>query len=458
MSRWPMLTFLMMLVLSLGCGTAFAQYTPEEEAERAAERLRSRAAQEAIDIESGFRLRRYQARLLQCNTLLDQLAERHAALTKTMDDLLTNDDGKRLAVKDTAGVQYLAYVERPLLEVGEIDAKREQLSRLLALVEKNVDTPQIGFAPTPAAETQADDLFLWARDRLARVAENEAWLMETLAGVDLDADVSDLPTLQQRIDQYQASRFSAWLAATERGRRAADKEAADTVEKNAREVELERALFEAQRLRKEAELRLAKLQIDAERRDMERDAELREQLAVAKRDYEERLAVIARETKIANAERGRRDVEADITAREIEAEATKLDLIARIRSEAVLRDLKPFLDRGYWQPGDREANIRIDPEPMSWTALQNFGALNRDDEGLKALLAAANANGCDQAKVRGMVLVFGKNTHVDTERTKWSYNRVWTRLKPEHIREVRRIQQLLNELGPTLVEEGMLAP
>lgn len=457
MSRWPMLTFLIMLVLSLGCGTALAQYTPEEEAERAAERLRSLAAQQAIDIEAGFRLRRYEARLQQSSMLIEQLETRHAALNEWMDGLLTNEDGKRLALKDTAGVQYLAYMERPLLDVGELDAKREQLNRLLALVNKNVDTPQIGFAPTVDAEDQADDLFLWARDRLARVAENEAWLRETLAEVDLDADVSSLPTLQQRIDGYRASRFRTWLALTDEGRRAADEEAAPQIAQNAREVELERALFEAQRFRKEAELRLAKERIDSERRDMERDADHREQLAAAKREYVERLAVIARESKIADAERGRRDVEADIEAREIEAEANRLDLVARCRSAAVLRDLKPFLDEGVWQPGDRQANLRIDPEPMSWSALSAAGALNPDADGWKALLAVANVNGCDQTRLRGLLLAPG-GRHADTARTKWSYNRAWTRLKPEEIREVRRIQQLLIELGPTLVEEGMLAP
>lgn len=457
MTRRPSLMFLIMLVLSVGCGTAFAQYTPEEEAERAAERLRSRAAQEAIDIEAGFRLRRYEARLEQTATLIDQLTKRHASLTGWMDNLLTNEDGKRLALKDTAGVRYLAYMERPLLDVGELDAKREQLSRLLALVDRNVNTPQIGFAPTAGAESQADDLFLWARDRIARVAENEAWLSQTLAEVDLDADVSNMPTLQRRIDGYLASRYQAWLTMTEEGRRTADAEAAPRIAENARIVELERALFEAERLKKDALQRLEKERIDFERRLQDRDATLREQLAAAQREYDERLAAIARENRLAEAERGRRDVEADIAAREIDQEALRLDLVARCRSASVQRDLRPFLAAGTWQPGDRQPNQRLEEGPMSFRALMEFGALNPDMQGLEMLLGVANARGNNRANYSLHGIRSGGG-HPDKSRPKWGYGDQLSRLTQEQVTEVRRIQQLLIELGPTLVEEGMLAP
>jgi len=46
--------------------------------------------------------------------------------------------------------------------------------------------------------------------------------------------------------------------------------------------------------------------------------------------------------------------------------------------------------------------------------------------------------------------------HLDVDRPKWGYPLRWKDYSRDQIEEVRRIQALLIELGPTLVEEGML--
>lgn len=182
---------------------------------------------------------------------------------------------------------------------------------------------------------------------------------------------------------------------------------------------------------------------------------MKERAATAEREYDERIAEIDRLNRLAEAARKQRDVASIIEAQEMDDEAQRMLLVARCRSARVQRDLRPFLDEGHWQPGDRGPNVRFDAGPISYKAMTRLGALEPTVDGVKMLLTVVNERG-----VAGISEPYGIGSgggHPDKERTKWGYNVFFDRLTQDQVAEVRRIQALLIELGPTLVEEGMLA-
>ena len=444
------------VAVALSASFAHAQVSGDDVLEQARERGREKAQQTEQTIEIRGLLARLEGRLDETQKLFADLEKRHTSLVEWMESLLDSDDGKRLALNPNAGMQFLAYQEQPVYRLSDLAPKKQTLEELTAFFA-DPKTSQVGYVPDASRVDQVDDMYLWARDRLARVAETEAWLKQTLAGVDLDADVAAAPTLRERIDAYLAWRHQMWIDQTIAGRQAAEKEAAPQIAENARVVELERALFEAERLKREAQQQLEKERIDFERRLRERDITLKEQVAAAEREYQERLAAIDRENQLAAVERERRDVQADVAARQIAEDAKQIDLVARCHSASVLRDLKPFTSEGLWQPGDKGPNQRADKEPMSYRALLEFGALNPDLDGLQMLLGVANARGCTRANHILYGIRSGQG-HPDQTRPKWGYSDTWSKLTEDQAAEVRRIQALLIELGPTLVEEKMLAP
>jgi hypothetical protein len=289
-----------------------------------------------------------------------------------------------------------------------------------------------------------------------KLSETEAWIKENLASLDRSEDVSADPSLKSRIDAYRAELRQAWIDAQARGREAAREAAEPVMEENARTAELERALLEANQ-----KLALARQQNEQQRIDfdmrMERQRiELRERLAASQREMDDRLAEIERQNKLAEAERMRRDAEVGAEAGSIRDDARRVELVAKCNSPQVQADLAPFLAEGLWQPGDFERNIRFDKTPMSFSKIRADGALVDDINGYQRLLEIANAQGCfPRGGRRGEY--YKNREHLDSERPKWGYPQYWKNLTQEQIQEVRRIQALLNELGPTLVEEGMLS-
>lgn len=447
---------ILLSLVAMPAATSFGQVTTGDGLmDQARERGRERARETEQSIYKQGQMLRFEKTIAETATLFAELKKRHTSLTVWMESLLDNEDGKRLALNPLAGMQFLAYQEQPVYRLSDFDAQEQLLVELQAFLTQVQRDAPVGYVPDAARVDEAFDMYLWARDRLARVAETEAWLKSTLAEVDLDADITSTRTLRQAIDAYLAQRHELWRVNTIAGRLEAEREAAPKIAENARIVELERALFEAERLKREATQQLEKERIDFERRIKEREVVLQEQLAAAEREYQERLATIARMDRIEEAERGRRDMQAEVRAREIDEDARRLDLVAKCRSAAVQRDLKPFLDHGVWQPGDRQPNQRLESGPMSYSKLVAFGALNNDIRGLQLLLGVANANSSELAHNFGTMFA-GK--HMDDERLKWSYSRRWSDLSREQVRELDRIQKLLIELGPTLVEEGLLAP
>lgn len=456
MRHFNQIPFLIAACLVACVGSASAQVTTDDIRQGARERVHGSLAEQEHQAYARSLLVQFETRVMQTQSLISKIEQNHEAFVQRSKVLLTNDDGKRLARKgDAIAMHFLTLQEQPLVEPSELAAKQAFVEQMLGFLEQAKSGPG-GYTPQPERVEEADEAYLWARGRASAIAESNAWLDEALKDIDRDVDVSSDSTLKQQIDAYLAARRAMWLAARSRGEAAAREQAEPVMQENARIAELERALLAA-----EQKLRLTRQEneqqrIDFEMRMEQQRVELRERLAASQREMDERLAAIERENKLAEAERMRRDAEADAEARGIRADARRTELVAKCNSPEVQADLKPFLDEGTWQPGDFKQNMRFEMAPMSFSKIKADGALEDNKNGLQRLLEIANGQGCFPRGGRNAGY-WQNREHLDVDREKWGYPQYWKHLTRDQIMEVRRIQALLIELGPTLVEEGMLA-
>lgn len=431
--------------------------TADDVLDRARERERGRLQGDEQDAWTRAVVVRFQTRIEESDMLIGQLVERHTALQERLEELLTNEAGKRLARNPAAAVQFSSLREQPIVRQDEMrshEAFINQTLRHLRNVERSGDT---GYVPSAEHIRKAEDAYLWARDRFARITETDAWLTEAIAAIGPEVDVSEDATLQDQIRAYLAARQKLFAEARLRGEEAAREATATQVEEHARITELERALQQTEQMLREARQQLARDRVDFEARMRAQEAEAIERMAVIERTFEDRVAAVRREVMLAEAERARHDAEAVARTREIQADAKRIELVQLAHSQQVQQDLKPFLSKGFWQPGDRGARDNIDELPMSFSRIQSVGALAESREGLINLINMVN-----ERPIRGFTMPrchrpSGWQPHIDDIRPKWGYQS-FEGLSPAQLQEIRRIQSLLRELGPTLVEEGLLSP
>lgn len=143
-----------------------------------------------------------------------------------------------------------------------------------------------------------------------------------------------------------------------------------------------------------------------------------------------------REAAKAEAARLREEEEADNQTRQ----AAKDKLRVKARSPEVQQALAVFLARGYSQPrqgGSGFFDRTAEHAPVSFTRLQTGGYLDESPDGLKKLLR------------------LGAEPNQHNDRPKWRFNAF--RLDQHNEAFLKNVQGLLRELGPVLVEEGLLA-
>lgn len=120
--------------------------------------------------------------------------------------------------------------------------------------------------------------------------------------------------------------------------------------------------------------------------------------------------------------------------RNAEAAAAQQRLISYAQSEEVSPFLLPFTTPGYEQLDGTRTSL---PRPYSWRKLQASGALV-DRSGFDIMLQLVS-------------------TSKDKDRPRWFPNGTYDGAH-HHRDQIREMQRLLRELGPTLVEVGMLDP
>ena len=177
---------------------------------------------------------------------------------------------------------------------------------------------------------------------------------------------------------------------------------------------------ETERAKAEAE----KIRADARREAEETRAKVKEESAAKERELQEReaqLKVLEAKTRVVVQDK------AD--------EARKVELKKKASDPATQAKLTPFTMPGYYQINE----VGSDLQPLSYSKLQNAGALAGDMRGLNRLLTIAW-------------------TSADKVRPRWKMNPQLFVRHPNEIEKVKEVQQLLIELGPVLVEMGKLQP
>jgi hypothetical protein len=176
----------------------------------------------------------------------------------------------------------------------------------------------------------------------------------------------------------------------------------------------------------------------ARERALREAAELR-----AKTEAEAIRIAAASETEaiLESARQKKEAAEAELAERR--AAQAKEALRRRARSPDVAQYLGAFLAKGYKQPLEFQGaymnfDATSEPKPISFSRLKAVGALDSGDAGLSALAWVASDPKNDRPPLR-----YG------------TYPGDWSHEAREFL---LRAQQLLRELGPTLVEEGRLAP
>lgn len=430
----------------------------EELRNRAVAREQARAKQLETEAVTRANFARFEMRVAEADRQLRELKTNQDAFTDRLAELMKSDTGRRVAVQNQqAGLIIMGWMDAPLMREADFAERRGFADEMVQLVEQRKQRPDVPYSVDPAQENRTDDVYLWARERASRLAERSAWLGDTTRGVDASQSVDGAPTLSEAIDSFMKARRDFWAQATSTGQQRAREEAEPQMTEAARVAELERLLQES-----EQRLREARQQMETDRMQFESRLRTREAEAIkaAAEAEEARLNLLAETEHMQRLEAANRRLEQELSeagARDIveEAEGVRLRQIAQ--SPSVQRDLAPFFARGTWQPNQRASQQgSAAPGPISFSALVEVGALAEDQQGLMQLLAVANAQGCAGSK--SLIHWHQNNRHQDRERTKWGYPRQFRSLSAVDQDEVRRVQKLLRELGPTLVELGLLGP
>lgn len=143
-----------------------------------------------------------------------------------------------------------------------------------------------------------------------------------------------------------------------------------------------------------------------------------------------------REAAKREAARQKEEMKADNEINEI----AKSKLRAKAKSADVQLDLAIFLAKGYTQPGAGGSGFftkTAEYAPVSFTRLKTGGYLDESTDGLKKLLR------------------LGAEPNFNNDRPKWKFNAF--RLDAANEEFLKRVQAELRELGPVLVEEGLLS-
>lgn len=177
----------------------------------------------------------------------------------------------------------------------------------------------------------------------------------------------------------------------------------------------------------------AQIAADAESTKIVSDAERKrnEVIAKAKEDADQQ----ARDLALREAQQKLENTKTQVAVQNTGDEVRKIELRKKASDPVIQAKLAPFITPGYIQISVPS----YDKKPFSYKEMQAFGAFNQDFNGLDHLVAIAiSAN--------------------DKVRPRWKFNQKLYRRYPNEVEQVKEAQQLLIELGPVMVEMGLLQP
>lgn len=429
-------TMLVSMCLAV-CTTALGQSTiTQKEKDTAIENeLNRRTVDEQLErvlrLKVGFELK-----VRRTDELLDRLAKHASEFEKERLGLLTNDKGKALAADPVSFMAFLRLYEEPATTSEKVSDKKIAVQLILTSLPKERQQSDVGYLPPPELFDELSSLNAWANDRFARLQAQQATLKTLLADAPAVRDIKTAKQMGSAIQEYRAKWHKLLAESRILGEQQAESESGKVLVEAARLAKLEEIQAERERFLEETRTEIARLKLvqEAALLQLQMDAE-RERFEAEKR-HNDAMVELERLRRDSEAAREVAEKRADIIRQQQRDVAAREEQIAKVNSPEVKELLSSFFASGSWQPGKRR--LSYEPGPISYKQLMVVGALKPDSVGLNHLLDVVNARLND--------------------RPRWGKARKLASLSADGRARLVKAQKLLIELGPLMVEEGLLAP
>ena len=380
---------------------------------------------------------RYEIKIDETMRLLNVISTNYEVFSKHKEQLLNSDQGKQVANVSKSLVAFIHLYDNPSVTADIIKIKLSACQSISSIIKEERKRVDVGYMPSPKLLEELDMLYVWSKDNLSLIESQISTLKTILSETPITKDVQSLVTLSKAMDEYRARMPKMLADATIVGEQLAEEESQQVLIDAARLAKMERAMAER-------DLMLEKMKMEIEQLKLQQELELVKLKAQAEKDkyaaemkYQDTLAELANLRKDASATRDITDLRANRARQQKLDVANREELVAKLKTSKIQGLLSYFTTKGYYQPGRRGSSYA--EGPVSYSQLQSYGALSPSSAGLNKLLLTMNSFHNDRPKFcrRGRKLKGLSND--------------------EH-KKLVLIQSLLIELGPLMVEEGMLAP
>lgn len=440
-----------MFLMPLGClavssRSAAQELTEEQRRNEAAQRQLGRLLEEEKHEQRKRDYRSVLSRAERADELLAQLVSSAEAYQQHVEALQRNEDGKRLAADPVSLVAYIDVIDHPAVTTEEVKAKREAVTSIVRTLKSQGEMVEEGYRPSEEMQEEVQKYYFWANDATSRHGTQQTTLETLTAKAPPLADPASATTLDVAV-RNQRTRIVAMAADAQLAGQQIAKD-------STRQILVEATvLAELKETKAKAAQLIAEAQARADRLELQYEAELAElrktidaQHASIQIGLEDHAAQLKRQKEEAGALRHAQDVDAQLKRDTTISEADKKLLIQRCQDPKVQQKLAPFLGQGFLRPDGMIGGGRggkydaIKPVPISYKDLAGLGALDPTAHGCTVLYSVA-ADYTDTMRPRWPSVSYGG----------WQDSPATRNLVPD-------AQKLLIELGPTLVELGLLQP
>jgi len=296
--------------------------------------LREDAARDAEATMTKNLLTQFIARVKDTSDLLGQFQDKANTFFPRLQKLLTDDDGKRLALDDAAFLEYLDIHDHPPATLEEIKAKKVAIDSILAKLKEQLAAPTAGYTPPVTMKDEVEDARQWSVSNLAKTNELSGWLDSVIAK-NADKDISKAPTLGKRIDAFNAAKIDA-LA---KSKLQVQPEVQQTVQDAAIAAIRLQAEQDAQSIIREKNAELERLRI-------QQDMQIKQMLE----DQKEKEDALNKQLAEAKAARLKSNAQNEATVKQAEEDAEFIKKRQECHNGDVQAVLAPFISKGRFQP------------------------------------------------------------------------------------------------------------
>lgn len=350
------------------------------------------------------------ARIRAATNVLVQLFTEASSVGGHASSLRTNELGRLAGLHPDVVALAKRFYDSEILQLPAIPDISEKIEGARRFEQQLVDAVGTAYEPEASLFATNEVFVLWAQEGLRKTAQVRGLLSHLEQEAKVKFSTTPLlptsPTLEVAVQkQVQAEATSKQVAIVEQTREA-QTAAVQAV-----------AQAEAQKI------------IEAANREAET---IRREIADAKAD-------LARKEEIHAAEEKLRTAQAKAAAQQKVDESSKVGLRTKASDPQIRARLAPFTTPGYM---DAYGRTMLEKKAHSYSVLKSGGALEPNPAGLQMIASLAY-------------------TRVDKVRPRWSFQkgnaRGW-RYNTQEMALVQEAQNLLAELGPVLVEMGLLEP